>query len=47
MLYPAVMGGKACILERQGRPVPADPDLMTSRERSRLERALLDWLGEG
>ena len=34
-------------LRHQGRPVPADPDLMTSRERSRLERALLDWLDEG
>ena len=34
-------------LRHQGRPVPPDPGMMTGRERSRLERALLDWLAEG
>ncbi len=34
-------------LRHQGLPVPDDPAFLTGRERSRMERALLDWLGSG
>ena len=32
-------------LRHQGRPLPDDATVLTGRERTRLERALLDWLG--
>ena len=34
-------------LRHQGRSCPADPAVLTGRERARLERALLDWLAAG
>ena len=34
-------------LRHQGRSCPADPTVVTGRERARLERALLDWLETG
>ena len=34
-------------LRHQGRSCPADPAVVTGRERARLERALLDWLETG
>ena len=34
-------------LRHQGRPRPANPAVLTARERARLERALLDWLAAG
>ena len=34
-------------LRHQGRALPDDATVLTGRERTRLERALLDWLGTG
>ena len=34
-------------LRHQGRPVPEEPALLTRRERSHMERAMLDWLRTG
>ena len=34
-------------LEHQGRPAPDSADPLTGPERASLERAFLDWLGEG
>ena len=34
-------------LRHQGRSRPADPAVLTGRERARIERALLDWLAAG
>ena len=34
-------------LRHQGRALPDDATVLTGRERTRLERALLDWLGAG
>ena len=34
-------------LRHRGRPIPEEPAFLTRRERSHMERAMLDWLQEG
>ena len=34
-------------LRHGGRPIPEEPAFLTARERSHMERAMLDWLQEG
>ena len=34
-------------LRHGGRPIPEEPAFLTPRERSHMERAMLDWLQEG
>ena len=34
-------------LRHRGRPIPEEPAFLTRRERSHVERAMLDWLQEG